>query len=179
MGAERLSKVMQKYRTTYIREDGLRFYGEMFAPSTMENPNRIELPRRFMKIGLTVKIRPGDVFRTEGGQYFLVLEDGDSDFDTTVYRVLKLVQVDRKVPWIRIIKITDPVSGLEIGSTPQSMGAIWVTLEEGTQRNDTLNLTQRIFRVYTPNQLKVGDKIGDLTVIEVFIVSGVCVADAK
>lgn len=179
MGAARLSKVMKKYRSTYIREDGFRFKGELFAPSTMENPNRIELPRRFMKIGLTTKIRPGDIFRTEGGQYFLTLEDGDSDFNTTVYRVLKLVQVDQKLPWVRIVKVVDPVSGLQIGSAPQALGAIWACLEEGSQRADNLSMAQRIFRIHTPNQLQVGDQIGNLTVIEVFIASGVCIADAK
>ncbi|KGM36133.1 hypothetical protein [Inquilinus limosus] len=166
----RLKNVMKRYRSTFVRDDGLRFLGELTSPA----PDKV-----FLKVDPASMVAAGNVFGTEVGRHYLVLSRGESDLATTIYRLFELVEVDRKLAWSRMQKIVDPVTGLETDTVPVALGDVWVHIEKQDLITDITHIDERRYTVTTPVTLQVNDKLGDYTVVEVFFAYGVCQALVK
>ena len=109
-------------------------------------------PRRVLRVRTPTMLRPGHVVRSPVGEVFIVGDNGNSEVpEGELWNSFKLFKATGQVEWYRRGRRLDPVTRLEVESSPQSMGLIWAAIEanarETVERKLHLSLEEATFIV--------------------------------
>lgn len=174
-----LQDAMARFRSIYRTLDGARFYGQIFAPPVLDNPNRMEQPRLFLKVGMTCAIGVGAVIVAQSKNY-LVCENAQSDREVPQYRTYKLIRLDQYLPLTRQEIATDAATGFARSyDISDPIGSIWCAVEVDRTIRDTLGVTAEQYKLFTNAVLKIKDTVGRYTVTLVDTQLGITVATVK
>jgi hypothetical protein len=158
---------MRNLFKVFTRIDGAKFQGHLTASTaagTAEKP-----PYRVLHVRTPTFVRVGDVIRSMGGEYIILMEQPDN-FSWAI--TFKAAYVNEIVSWTRTIKIEDPVARVTRDAMTQDLGSLYVNFTNPEE----LNLSGVIepgYRFITGQAVQVGDKVGDKVIKRIVEALGV------
>jgi hypothetical protein len=169
-----LKDVMGRYRGVYRTTSGAKFFGEIFQPPLLDNPNRMEEPRMFLKLHPNVTgVAAGTLIQAQGKVY-LVCENASSDREEVIYNTFKLIRMTQQLAWKRQQESTDPVTGLKRSYNVETdLGTIWCGIEPDRMVSDRKGIDSEQYMLFTNASLRPGDLVGKYTVQTADVVLGV------
>lgn len=147
--------------------DGRRFHGVLLDEKSdvgIMPSNRLLVTRRPMQ--------SRDLFRDPTDRVYLVAEHGAAGH----YRVFEM---DRRLAWVRMATVKDPVTGLSRNDVPTDLGLTWASLAPAGALTGALPADVPEYRILTGAQLAIGDRIGPYTVTRADTLVGITVAEVR
>lgn len=166
--------MMKKFQHPLITLDGYRFRGQLTAPDIANVAKKFTFPRRMLIVPKGVTLPLGSVFRTLEGEMFLLGDNGTNSLPFLGYRTYKCFKVDAVMTWQRPVTTIDPLTGLAMSASKQSLGSIYGTLEPLEESEDYLKVAEQKWRLLCGVDLALNDLIdGKYTVRDVQKIAGV------
>jgi hypothetical protein len=169
----RLRDVAEKFATFFtIIAGGSGLVRGALSPANLnEQPAYLFItPRHVFKTPFPTALKPGMVLRSNGGEVFIVGENGPSDtFKGMLWQSFRLFEATGQYEWARGKEYQDQITHLKTKGKPEVIDTIWAALEsldrEVADREMRVNFEQR--RVITGSPIKVGDTVDNHTVSKV------------
>lgn len=122
-----------KIRFDVIENGSGSFHGIIDEISQNQVPNYVfTLSRRLLRVDQGLPLNSSMVIRSAGGTPFLLGEHGDAEAtEGVIFRSYRLFQPSGRYKWERVVRVTDPVTGLLESEGLQEMvpAYIWGSFE--------------------------------------------------
>lgn len=172
-----LSRVHKRFQETLKIPSGGKLRGQI--TDYTDEVSQLKYPSRLLKVDVASSATPGTVVVTSTGYAYVLAAHLDSHNAGAVYRTFRMIRVDEKLSWSREEATTDPVTGLARGSGVTPLGDIDVMVDPISRDDGKVKFGESRVRLVCGADLKVGDRVGDYSVLFVDQVLGVTVAEAR
>ena len=157
-----LRKTGRRNQTTFIKEDGNRFFGRLVSPLlSRSKTNSFLQPRRILLVDFNQNIHPGDCFQIEDQLWGIVIQNADGYYADPIYKSYGIVIADQEASWKRRISEKDPFTGLETTVGYEDLGIIRYNADFQHYEQDQLKISSAVRSIVSGKELKPFDMIGD------------------
>ena len=155
-----LNRVGQRFEQTFIKEDGYRFKGAIYAPPASQTKSTTFFSaRRILKVDNRQNVSEGTCFQMPSGIWNLCLID-----------------VTEKAKWKRPIMGEDPVRKTPIRTGWEDLGDIRFAKEPVREEVDPIKIPKMRYRILTGKAIRDGDLIGETPIKSVESTLGIFLA---
>jgi len=154
--------------------------GTIFSPPTGTPTNaNFQAPRRLLKVSANSTLTAGTVIISDSGRFYLCAENGEGEYDGTLYRTFMLIEVPLLVTWGRRATTKDTVTNLDKVTGNTNLGHLRCALEPVGADSDQINVPKAVYRVVTGGAIQAGDLLAGRIVGRVETLLGVQVAEVS
>lgn len=173
-----LSRVHERFQENLRTSKGAKVKGQITAWTGQTNALNYE--SRLLKVHPRSPLKAGEVVTTTVGLDYVLAEHLDSHNAGIVYRTFRMIRVDEELAWTRMSTAPDAVTGLEKeDAEPVELGTVSVMVDPIRREDGQLHMKESRVRLVCGADLKIGDRVGDYSILFVDNVLGVTVAEAQ
>lgn len=173
-----LARVGKSIRHCFIKDNGVRFYGQLLKPPMSQTrTSSFFNPRRILKVDRNQNVNNGDVFQLLDGEWGLCFDNTEGYYRDAIYRTFGVIIMDREMKWQRRKVEIDPLTKMEKTVGYEDLGMLKCAMEFTAYTDDSLKVPQPRYRLVCGKNILPGDLLDDeITVNHVERVVGVNLA---
>lgn len=171
-------RISNVFKETFQHEEGWGFHGTLQPVVDMKiyNDDYFEI-RQILRVNQPCLVEPGAVITDRHNQTYIL---GHYDV-RDAYVGFRVYPATHQLEWKRVVKVIDPLTGLERGEHEETLGSIWClpeTLSRET-RGGSIKVREEVKRLLTGSPVQLGDTIGGERVAKVDPTLGVYVLELQ
>ena len=172
-----LNRVGQRFEQTFIKEDGYRFKGAIYAPPASQTKSTTFFSaRRILKVDNRQNVSEGTCFQMPSGIWNLCFDVFEGFFYEPNFKMFGLIDVTEKAKWKRPIMGEDPVRKTPIRIGWEDLGDIRFAKEPVREEVDPIKIPKMRYRILTGKAIRDGDLIGETPIKSVESTLGIFLA---
>lgn len=161
------NRIGNRFRTDLQKVGGAKFKGVIYRPSISNDKGQnLSRQTRILKVSKNTSVELSDVIEGKSKTLFICADNGDGEVLGYDYKTFRLFLVDDLWDIERRVKTTDPVTGLETGTTFEKVGEVYVSSEPSGRVMDRFNITQPKQSLILSAEVKLGDRLNGKYTVE-------------
>lgn len=169
-------RVPSAFRERWRTDAGSYIQGVRGRPETSDSGSEggaFPTTRLTFRVSPASPLRGGVVIVSPEGDRYLTIGTGAG----SVSRLYRLLALDRRVSWKRVVTDIHPVTKQKVSSGEQELGPIWISLSALGEIEEAGKFDRNLYRVVTNADLRLNDTVDGMTIKRVQKLHEVTVAE--